>query len=67
MTARYTNVRTYKRGVKRDNGQGRHCVLTACSTDAAVSALNVSRDHKMEVYLCQFHAVQHGVLQEGPT
>lgn len=63
----YTNVRTYKRGVKRADGKGRHCVLSSCGVDAKVSALNVSRDHKLEVYLCTDHAVQHGVLQEGPS
>lgn len=67
MTTRYTNVRTYKRGVKRADGNGRHCVLTECKADAMVSATNVGRGHQMEVYLCTDHAVRHGVLLEGPT
>ena len=59
--AKYINVKTYKRGVKRSDGKGCHCVLTGCRKDAKVSAVNV-RSNRLPVWLCTLHATEHGVL-----
>jgi hypothetical protein len=61
MTVRYTNVRTYERGVKRDNGQGWNCLH--CGTPATVKATRNDGRFKMDVVACDRHALEGGLTK----
>ena len=61
MTTRYTHVRTYVNGVRRENGQRRHCILTSCGSDATVQGVRSSGGFRMEVALCPRHAQEGGM------
>lgn len=54
MSAKYTNFKTFKRGVKREDGTGRLCIH--CTLDATVTAFLRTGDLKMEVAVCAEHA-----------
>lgn len=64
--ASYTQVKVYKRGVKRANGKGCECILSHCHNTAMVSAISVREGGKrMPLTLCMEHAVEHGVIEES--
>ena len=53
MSVKYTNFKTFKRGIKREDGHGRLCMH--CGRDATVSAINNGGGMKLDVFLCSDH------------
>jgi hypothetical protein len=54
MSAKYTHFKTYKRGVKRENGNGRLCMH--CTLDATTTAILHTGKFEMTVAVCDDHA-----------
>ena len=55
MSAKYTNFKTFKRGIKRETGKNRLCMH--CGREATVTSLLNTDRFRMEVYLCSDHEV----------
>lgn len=55
MSTKYVNFRTHKRGVKKANGEGRHCMN--CSKGATATAVKKTGYLSLNVWLCSDHEI----------